>query len=59
VGEDLSFVIRVAALIPVTMTHLTQFFNFPALLALMGLLVWTPWTQHRLTCREGVILLAS
>lgn len=57
---NLSFVIGVAAaLTPVTMTRLTQLFDFPALLALMGLLVWTLWTQHRLTRREGVILLAS
>ena len=57
---NLSLVIGVAAaLTPVTMTRLTQLFDFPAMLALMGLLVWTLWTQHRLTRREGVILLVS
>lgn len=57
---NLSLIIGVAAaLTPVTMTRLTQLFDFPALLVLMGVLVWRLWTQHRLTRREGVILLAS
>ena len=38
---NLSLVIGVAAaLTPVTTTRLTQLFDFPAMLALMGLLVW-------------------
>lgn len=57
---NLSLVIGVAAaLTPVTMTRLTQLFDFPAMLALMGLLVWTLWTQHRISRREGIILLVS
>lgn len=57
---NLSLVIGVAAaLTPVTMTRLTQLFDFPAMLALMGLLVWTLWTQHRITRREGIVLLVS
>jgi len=57
---NLSIVIGIAAaLTPVTMTRLTQLFDFPAMLALMGLLVWTLWTQHRLTRREGIILIVS
>jgi cation:H+ antiporter len=57
---NLSLVIGVAAaLTPVSMTRLTQLFDFPAMLALMGLLAWTLWTQHRLTRREGIILLIS
>ena len=39
--------------------RLTQLFDFPAMLALMGLLVWTLWTQRRITRREGVILLVA
>lgn len=51
---NLSLVIAVAvAFTPVTTTRLTQLFDFPAMLALMGLLVWALWTQHRLTRREG------
>lgn len=57
---NLSIIIGVAAtLTPVTMSRATQLFDFPAMLALMGLLVWTLWTQHRLTRREGVILLSA
>ena len=57
---NLSLVIGVAAVLtPVTMSRLTQIFDFPAMLALMGLLVWSLLTQHRLTRREGVILLVS
>jgi cation:H+ antiporter len=57
---NLSLVIGVAAaLTPVAMTRLTQLLDFPAMLALMGLLVWALLTQHRLTRREGVILLLS
>lgn len=55
---NLSYIIGVAAaLTPVTMSRVTQRFDFPALLGLMGLLVWTLWTQHRITRREGVMLL--
>ena len=57
---NLSLVIGAAAVLtPVAMTRLTQLFDFPAMLALMGLLVWTLWTHHRLTRREGVVLLVS
>lgn len=57
---NLSVVIGIAAaLTPVRVTRTTQLFDFPAMLALMGLLVWTLWTQHRLTRREGVILVVS
>lgn len=57
---NLSFIIGVAAVLtPVHMNRVTQLFDFPALLALMGLLAWTLLTQHRLTPREGVILLIS
>jgi cation:H+ antiporter len=57
---NLSIVIGVAAtLTPVTMTRLTQLFDFPAMLAMIGLLVWALMTQHRLTRREGIILITS
>lgn len=57
---NLSIIIGLAAaLTPVKMTRLTQLFDFPALLVLMGVLVWTLWTQHRLTRREGVVLMVA
>ena len=57
---NLSVVIGVAAVLtPVTMSRLTQLFDFPAMLVFMGLLIWTLWTQHRLTRREGIILVLS
>jgi len=57
---NLSIVIGIAAaLTPVTMTRLTQVFDFPAMLALVGLLAWVLWTHHRLTRREGIILIIS
>jgi cation:H+ antiporter len=57
---NLSVVIGIAAaLTPVTVTRLTQLFDFPAMLALVGLLAWTLWTQHRLTRREGIVLIIS
>ena len=46
-----------AALHAVRMDRLTQLFNFPVMLAMMGLLLWMMTTKHRLTHREGVVLL--
>jgi len=55
---NLSLIIGVAAaLTPVRIDRVTQLFDLPALLGVMGLLAWTLWTQHRLDRREGVILL--
>ncbi len=57
---NLSLIIGAAAVLtPVTISRGTQLFDFPALLVLMGLLVWTLWTQHRLVRREGIILLVA
>lgn len=56
---NLSLIIGIAAVLtPVRIARQTQFFDFPAMLALMGLLVWTLMTHHRLSRREGIILLA-
>jgi Ca2+/Na+ antiporter len=40
------------------MGRLTQVFNFPAMLAVMGLLFWMLLTDCRVTRREGGVLLA-
>jgi cation:H+ antiporter len=57
---NLSLVIGIAAtLTPVKLDRSTQLFDFPAMLVLMGVLFWALWTQHRLTRREGVILIGS
>lgn len=56
---NLSLIVGAAALIQnVGLDRLTQLFNFPAMLAVMGLLCWMLWTDRRVTRREGAILLA-
>lgn len=56
---NLSLIVATAALIQsVGMDRLTQLFNFPSMLAIMGLLCWMLWTDHRVTRREGCTLLA-
>jgi len=55
---NLTLIVGLAAVIhPVGMDRLTQVFNFPALLAIMIVLVVMLWTDRRVTRREGVILL--
>lgn len=55
---NLSLIIGIAAtLTPVKMDRSTQLFDFPAMLLLMGVLFRALWTQHRLTRREGVMLI--
>lgn len=57
---NLSFIIGVASVLtPVKMDRVTQLFDFPAMLVLMGVLIWTLWTHHRLSRREGIILLVA
>jgi cation:H+ antiporter len=56
---NLSLIIGAAAVIHVVkLDRLTQLFNFPALLAVMAILVVMLWTGRRVTRREGAILLA-
>lgn len=56
---NLSLIVGTAAVIQsVGMDRLTQLFNFPAMLAIMGTLCWMLWTDRRVTRKEGVILLA-
>ncbi len=57
---NLTLIVGVAALIsPLAMDRLTQLLNFPAMLAMMLLLVWILYTDHRVTRREGVLLLGA
>jgi len=57
---NLTLVVGAAAVLhDVTMDRLTQVFNFPAMLAIMGLLWWMLRTDHRVTRREGLVLLAA
>lgn len=56
---NLTLVVGVAASIhDVGMSRVTQLFNFPALLIIMGLLTWMLVKEPRLTRREGKVLLS-
>ncbi len=56
---NLSLIVGAAAVIQsVGMDRLTQLFNLPAMLAMMALLFWMLWTDHRVSRREGAVLLA-
>jgi len=55
---NLTLIVGTAALIQhVSLDRVTQVFNFPAMLAIMGLLVWMMVTDRQVTRREGVTLL--
>ncbi|MBM3853652.1 MAG: calcium/sodium antiporter [Verrucomicrobia bacterium] len=57
---NLTLIIGTAAVIhPVTIDRTTQLFNFPALLAMCGLLLFVMRSDHRITRREGAVLLAA
>jgi cation:H+ antiporter len=57
---NLSFVLGIAAVLtPVSIEPVTQRFDFPVMLVAMSVLVWRLWTQHRLTRRDGIIMLVS
>jgi cation:H+ antiporter len=57
---NLTLIVGTAAVIQtVGLDRLTQLFNFPAMLAIMALLCWMLWTDHRVTRREGALLLAA
>lgn len=56
---NLSLIVGAAAVIhDVGMDRLTQRFNFPAMLAVMAMLLWMMRTDRRITRREGAALLA-
>lgn len=55
---NLSLIVGTAAAIaPVTVDKVTQRFDFPAMLLLMGTLGWALWTRSRLSRVEGGFLL--
>lgn len=57
---NLTLIVGTAALIQsVHMNRLTQLFNFPAMLAIMVLLLWVLLTDRRITRREGALLLTA
>lgn len=56
---NLTLIVGTAAVVQeVTMDRLTQLMNFPAMLAVMAVLVWMLWTDRRVTRREGAALVA-
>jgi cation:H+ antiporter len=57
---NLTLVVGTAAIISdVTMSRATQLVNFPALLAVFGLLLWMLLNDHRISRKEGVGLLLT
>jgi cation:H+ antiporter len=57
---NLTLIVGAAAVLhDVTMDRLTQVFNLPAMLFVMGLLLWMLLTDRRVTRREGAILLVT
>jgi cation:H+ antiporter len=57
---NLTLIVGTAASIhEVTMDRVTQLFNFPSMLLLMGALLYILLSERRVTRREGVFLLAS
>lgn len=57
---NLTLIVGLAAVIhDVSMDRLTQAFNFPALMAMLGLLLWILLSNRRVTRWEGVVLLAA
>jgi cation:H+ antiporter len=57
---NLTLIVGAAAVLhDVTMDRLTQVFNIPAMLLVMGLLLWMLLTDRRLSRREGVVLLVT
>lgn len=57
---NLTLIVGTAAVLQdVPMDQFTQRFNFPVLLGFMGLLTWMLFSDHRVTRREGVVLLVA
>jgi len=56
---NLTLIVGTAALVQdVTMDRRTQLLNFPAMLAVMAVLIWMLWTGRRVTRWEGATLVA-
>ena len=57
---NLTFIIGVAAMMSeVTMSRATQMLNFPAMLAVFGLLLWMLLNDRQMSRKEGVVLLLT
>lgn len=57
---NLTFIVGVAAIMSdVTMSRATQLVNFPAMLAMFGLLLWMLLNDRRVSRKEGVALLVT
>lgn len=57
---NLTFIVgTAAALTKVRLNSATELFNFPALLVILGLLLWVLLTGRRVTRREGAMLLTA
>lgn len=57
---NLTFIVGTAAMMSeVTMKRVTQMVNFPAMLAVFGLLLWMLLNDRRVTRKEGVALLVT
>lgn len=57
---NLTLIVGVAAVMQdMTMDRKTQLLNFPAMLLMMGLLLWVLVTGRRVTRREGLVLVGS
>ncbi len=55
---NLTLIVGTASVLQtVTMDRVTQLFNFPAMLLIMGVFVWMLFSQNRVSRREGVVLL--
>lgn len=57
---NLTLIVGMAAVLQdVRMDRFTQRFNFPVMLAFMGLVMWMLFSDRRLTRRKGVVLLVA
>lgn len=57
---NLTLIVGMAAMLhEVHLDRITQLFNLPAMLAIMGLLFWMIRNDRRITRNEGVVLLAT
>lgn len=57
---NLTFIVGAAAVFQdVTVSRSDQMFNFPAVLVFFGLLIWMMYTDHRISRREGAMLLVA
>ncbi|MEQ2006666.1 MAG: calcium/sodium antiporter [Limisphaerales bacterium] len=57
---NLTLIVGTAAILQeVQLDRFTQLFNFPVMLAFMGLVTWMLFSAPRLTRREGIVLLVA